>query len=83
MSLTGRTFITIFVCLDMKFDQEIYRKALNAHSDSLLFADVLFLLQPIQIEEVDPVFQIGGLRVRFLPKTFVAAIPQNITANMI
>ena len=35
---------------------------LNPHSNSLLFAAVLLLLQPIQIEEVNPVFQIGGLR---------------------
>ena len=35
---------------------------LNPQAHSLLFAAVLLLLQPIQIEEVDPVFQIGGLR---------------------
>ena len=35
---------------------------LNPKAGSLLFAAVLLLLQPIQIEEVDPVFQIGGLR---------------------
>ena len=35
---------------------------LNPHSDSLLFAAALLLLQPIQIQEVDPVFQIGGLK---------------------
>ena len=34
-------------------------------TDSLLLADVLLLLHPIQIEEVDPVFQIGGLRTDF------------------
>ena len=34
---------------------------LNPQADSLLFAAVLLLLQPLQIEEVDPVFQIGGL----------------------
>ena len=34
---------------------------LNPQVDSLLFAAVLLLLQPIQKEEVDPVFQIGGL----------------------
>ena len=32
---------------------------LNPQADSLQFAAVLLLLQPIQIEEVDPVFQIG------------------------
>ena len=32
---------------------------LNPQADSLLFAAVLLLLQPIQVEEVDPVFQIG------------------------
>ena len=37
---------------------------LNPQADSLLFAAVLLLLQPIQIEEVDPVFQIGGLRMQ-------------------
>ena len=36
--------------------------AFKTQADSLLFAAVLLLLlQPIQIEEVDPVFQIGGL----------------------
>ena len=35
---------------------------LKPQAESLLFAAVLLLLQPIQIEEVDPVFQIGGLR---------------------
>ena len=34
--------------------------SLNPKADSVLFAVVLLLLQPIQIEEVDPVFQIGG-----------------------
>ena len=34
---------------------------LNPQADSLLFAAMLLLLQPIQIEEVNPVFQIGGL----------------------
>ena len=34
---------------------------LNPQADSLLFAAALLLLQPIQIEEADPVFQIGGL----------------------
>ena len=34
---------------------------LKPQADSMLFAAVLLLLQPIQIEEVDPVFQIGGL----------------------
>ena len=37
-------------------------KLLKPQADSLLFAAVLLLLQPIPIEEVDPVFQIGGLR---------------------
>ena len=37
-------------------------QTLNPEADSLLFADVLLLLQPIQIEEVDQIFQIGGLR---------------------
>ena len=36
---------------------------LNPQAESLLFAAVLLLLQPIQIEEVDPDFQIGGLKV--------------------
>ena len=35
---------------------------LNPKADSLLFAAVLLLLQPIQIEEVNPVFQTGGLK---------------------
>ena len=35
---------------------------LNLQADSLLFVAVLLLLQPIQIEVIDPVFQIGGLR---------------------
>ena len=34
---------------------------LNPQTNSLLFAAVLLLLQPIQIEAGDPVFQIGGL----------------------
>ena len=34
---------------------------LKPQADSLLFAAVLLLLQPIQIDEVDPVSQIGGL----------------------
>ena len=34
--------------------------SLNPQADSLLFAAMLLLLQPIQIEEVDPIFQIGG-----------------------
>ena len=34
---------------------------LNPQPDSLQFAAVLLLLQPIQIEEVDPVFQTGDL----------------------
>ena len=34
---------------------------INPQADSLLFAAVLLLLQPIQIEGVDPVFQLGGL----------------------
>ena len=34
---------------------------LKSQADSLLFVAVLLLLQPIQIEEVDPVFQMGGL----------------------
>ena len=38
---------------------------LNPQAGSLLFAAVLLLLQPIQIEEVDPVFQIGGLNMAF------------------
>ena len=37
---------------------------LKPQADSLLFAAVLLLLQPIQIEEVDPVFQIGGLSLK-------------------
>ena len=40
----------------------IFTMYLNPQTGSLLFAAVLLLLlQPIQIEEVDPVFQIGGL----------------------
>ena len=35
---------------------------LKPQAESLLFAAVLLLLQPIQIEEVNLVFQIGGLR---------------------
>ena len=35
---------------------------LNPQADILLFAAVLLLLQPIQIEEGDPVFQIGDLK---------------------
>ena len=34
---------------------------LKPQAESLLFAAVLFLLQPIQTEVVDPVFQIEGL----------------------
>ena len=34
----------------------------NPQVESLLFAAVLVFLQPIQIEEVNPGFQIGGLR---------------------
>ena len=37
---------------------------LNPQVDSLLFAAVLLLLLPIQIEEVEPVFQIGGLTLK-------------------
>ena len=33
---------------------------LKPQAESLLFAAVLLLLQPLQIEEVDLVFQIGG-----------------------
>ena len=39
----------------------------NPQGNSLLFAAVLLLLQPIQIEEVDPVFQIGGLSIQVDP----------------
>ena len=38
---------------------------LKPQADSLLFAAGLLLVQPIQIEEVDLVFQIGGLKMCF------------------
>ena len=37
------------------------RSSLKPQAESLLFAAVLLLLQPIQTEVVDPVFQIVGL----------------------
>ena len=49
------------------------RVQLNPQADSLLFAAVL-LLQPVQIEEVDPVFQIGGL----IPVTQGISIQHNL-----
>ena len=36
---------------------KLSKPMLKPQTDSLLFAAVLLLLQPIQIEEVDPVFQ--------------------------
>ena len=36
---------------------------LKPQAESLLFAAVLLLLQPIQTEVVDPVFQIVGLSI--------------------
>ena len=50
-SLWFEPFI-FFVCFSIGF-------CLQPQADSLLFVAVLLLLQPIQIEEVDPVFQIG------------------------
>ena len=41
----------------------VVTSTLKPQAESLLFAAVLLLMQPIQIEEVDRVFQIGGLRV--------------------
>ena len=41
--------------------QDTRGASLKPQAGSLLFAAVLLLLQPLQIEEVDPVFQIGGL----------------------
>ena len=38
--------------------------ALKPQAESLLFAAVLLLLQPIQIEEVDRVLQSVGLKYR-------------------
>ena len=47
-------------------------QTLNPQADSLLFAAVLLLLQPIQIEEVDPAFQMGGLN--YVPLPFVTGM---------
>ena len=44
-----------------RFNRDKNLHGLKPQVDSLLFAAMLLLLQPIQIEEVDPVFQIGGL----------------------
>ena len=40
---------------------------LKPQADSLLFAAVLLLLQPIQTEVVDPVFQIVGKAKKVRP----------------
>ena len=41
------------------YDNAIYGFELNPQADSILFAAVLLLLQPIQIEDIDPVLRLG------------------------
>ena len=50
----------IYIVLNNHFTWHIH--SLNLHFRSPLFAAVLLLPGPIEIEEVDPVFQLGGLR---------------------
>ena len=61
----------------------ILKRVLKPQAESLLFAAVLLLLQPVQTEVVDPVFQIVGLRrlkiVSF--KTWSHRMPLNFVLN--
>ena len=48
----------------------LYSPSLKLQAESLLFAAVLLLLQPMHTEEVDPVFQIGGLNYTLMVGTW-------------
>ena len=51
--------------LSVKKHRKVF--GLKPRAGSLLCAAVLLLMQPIQIEEVDPVFQIGCLNILYWP----------------
>ena len=54
---------------------------LKPQANSLLFAAVLLLLQPIQIEEVDLVFQIGGLKFKISENSLRNGVGGSLTVT--